>query len=208
MRKLISLMLLVAAMPSVQAEISYDVFFRANGVDAIGNTVLEVAPDTTVRGVEIILREEATGGDTNGLTDGGGLRGYAIQLNSSVADRFENGTRNPNFQLSGTGNDGDTFTAFNFAGGTEGVTISPTTAELSLGTVDLIGPTVGGQVTFSLADFDANNPNFQLASGSIDSLINFGNTLTLSSVTAIPEPSSFALIGTLGSVILMRRRRR
>ncbi|MDM4015701.1 PEP-CTERM sorting domain-containing protein [Roseiconus lacunae] len=208
MRKLISLMLLVAAMPSVQAEISYDVFFRANGVDAIGNTVLEVAPDSIVRGVEVVLRE-VTDGEVNQLGDGGGLRTYAIELNPSDPNLFENGARNPNFQLSATGNDGDTFTAFNFAGGTAGQTVAPNTVELSLGTVDLVGPTVGQQITFSLADFDPANPNFDLASGgSIDSLINFGNTLTLSSVTAIPEPSSFALIGTLGSVILMRRRRR
>ncbi|OYP36091.1 PEP-CTERM sorting domain-containing protein [Rhodopirellula sp. MGV] len=208
MRILICLALLIAAVPSVQAELVYDVFYRANGIDAIGNTVINVDPDQTIRGVEVILRETATGADTN-LLETSGLRTYAIELNSTAQDAFQNGTRNPNFQFSASGNDGDTFTAFNFAGGTQGSGVAANTVELSLGTVDLVGPTVGSQVTFSLADYQPANPNFTMANNyNFDQFINFGNTLTLASVTAIPEPSSFALIGTLGAAVMLRRRRR
>ncbi|MCC9599429.1 PEP-CTERM sorting domain-containing protein [Stieleria sp. JC731] len=208
MRILFCIALLFAAVPSVQAELVYDVFYRAAGVDGIGSAVLNVAPDETIRGVEVILRETATNSETSPLGTGG-LRGYAIELQSSTPGSFENGAYNSSFQFPATGNDGDTFSAFNFAGGTAGVEVAANTVELSLGTVDLIGPTLGNQIQFSLADFSPSVDNFVLANNvALDDVINFGNTLTLASITAIPEPSSFALIGTLGSVVLLRRRRR
>lgn len=207
MRTLICLTMLLLATPSADAAVVYDVFYRANGIDAVGDTTIEVDPGSTIGGVEVILRER-TDGEENVLRTQG-LRGFAIQLGSSTPDSFRNGARNPAFQLSGAGNDGDTFSAFNFTGGTPGVEAGLNTAELVLGTVDLLGPSSNGQSTqFTLSDFDLNNPNFEIGAEAIDNSINFGNTLTLSSITAIPEPSAFLALAGIGTVVSLRRRRR
>jgi hypothetical protein len=173
--------------------------------------------------VEVVLREITTAGESSTLLNTG-LRGFGLERGASTdgvplaSDNlpFDNVTPNVGdgqgqFQFAGSTSDSD-MAALNFVGATTGSEAGVDGAnnpvfELLLGTVDLLGPNAFQSTTFTLADSNINTDQFVLATGgSLDSQINYGNTLT---ITAIPEPSSvFALAALTGTVVMTSRRRR
>jgi len=208
MRYLLTATLLLVLLQPASAAVTYDLFYRPTGTVGIVDEVF-VAADTVFAGAEIVLRETRTSGEESALGSGG-LRGFAINLFSDPNGGFRNAVRNANFDLTGTGADADTLTAFNFIGGTVGSPVTEPNVvgdELVLGTLDLLAPATAGQSTlFTIEDFDPNNANFLLASGAeLDGAINFNNSLT---VTAIPEPTGVAVLGLFGAAVLIRRRSR
>ncbi|MCD0460823.1 PEP-CTERM sorting domain-containing protein [Roseiconus lacunae] len=89
-----------------------------------------------------------------------------------------------------------------FAG--TGVTFTAASPAVRLGTIDISADTVGStNLAFSPGSNGVND-----ATGGITGFAVGGRSLNVLDVTAIPEPSSFAALGTLAMAGLVTRRRR
>lgn len=203
-----------------RADLIYDIFYRhADFGDAI-DSAINVSSGQTFSGVEIVIRETITGATASqlGLAN---LNAYAVNVGSSGS----NGSFN-NLALTTTGgfaagsNDADTlnYAALGPGFGQPGRTSTDLGGGQRLavlGTVNLVAPTVGS-TTFTLADFnpgvDGDFTTFATGAAGLESISAasgpsgglFGRSLQMT-VSAVPEPSSMALVGLAASLFASRR---
>lgn len=207
MRYFLPCLILLASAQLARAEIVYDIYFRAAGFDSFDGELI-VGADSIITNVEILLRETTTAGEVSTLEGpSGGMRGFAIDVRSNAPNSFRSLIRNSAFQFNGVGIDSDTITAFNFGGGVAGTRLDANKVVVSLGTLELTSPSANERTTFTIADFDLDNPNQELIAGPIDGVVSY-RSLTLVAATAIPEPQSLAFLAVAGVGLVIRRRRR
>jgi hypothetical protein len=122
---------------------------------------------------------ELTGGETPGSADLANVTG-ALNITGAILDLVQLGTYT----------DGNKFTLFAYSGGLTG------TFKDAVGTSLLDGASftdAGGIWTIDYDDGTAGS--------------NGGTGSTFVTITAVPEPSVFTLLGSLGALVMLRRRR-
>jgi hypothetical protein len=198
----------------------YDIFYRhADFGDAIDSSI-NVSSGQTFSGVEIVLRETVTGATASqlGLAN---LNAYAVNVGSSGSNgSFNTLTLSTAGGFAAGSNDADTL---NYAAlgaglgqpGRSSTALGGGQRLAVLGTVNLVAPTVGS-TTFTLADFnpsvDGDFTTFATGASGLESISAasgpsgglFGRSLELN-VSAVPEPSSMALVGLAASLYASRR---
>lgn len=210
--------------------ITYDLVFRTPGESGEFTSEVSLRSGETLVGVELLLIERVTGssvsilGNDLGFAGAGGvdnrfgnLSDFAADLSVTGSDgSFTNLETNtiggvPNTNL--TDDDTIAYTAggtFFDQPGMQASFVATGVLEVSLGTVDIVAPTVG-QSTYNLADIDVNSPNFRtFGVGSLETAAaasggSFNSGIL--TVSAIPEPSSFFGLGFLSLALTLRRRR-
>ena len=208
-----------------QAAIMWDLFIRldpaGSPIDGL-DLVHGVAPGVSFPGAELVLRETVSAPDLP-VIGAGGVASVAVDIASAGGSgSFSSLTPDADFDITG-GSDGDTIIGLQAGIPLIGLPFTTTVLgadtiyETVLGTVTLTAPgALNEQTVFSLADngpgalddffaVDPLSPPF----GTVDipdNMISF-RSVTLSTVTAIPEPSGFAALMLLGGVCMRRRRR-
>ena len=208
-------LLLVGASPC-HGEVVFELFVRAAGVDGI-DTEIELNPSDRIVGVELILRETVTGSSNSFLAQSN-LNAFSARVTATDADgNFDNLTLDTTGGFAaGSGEAGViTFAALGSGFGSPGkpgIEVATNVREIVLGTMDIIAPT-SGSTRFTVDDATPNDGDFTTFGSGDQGLETlsadtgggfFGRTLT---VTAVPEPSFFAL-GLLGVGVVGTRRSR
>jgi hypothetical protein len=198
---------------TANAALVYDVFIRTSAGDGMSN-VIQVSPGMTFQGAEIIFRETVTDGSTPNFGNSD-LGSVGLLVTSSGSGGFSNLTGTTSLPIADEAAEatGDRIqrASLSFLGGVAATEVNTNVFEGVIGTIDLAGPVNPGEsITFSLSDSQpaASNNNWgTFAQGEVpdDSAIQF-QSLTLTT-TAVPEPSSLAMLGA-GFVATMYRRRR
>ena len=215
MRSLLFSFLLISVgwCSSSDAALVYDVFFRVAGTDEI-DTTLNIGPaGATFTGVEVVFRETLTDpGNDVAVFGNAPLSSVGVDINNAGGGDVANAQAVAALFLpAGALADANTIAAGSFITGLNATNVggTGTVFEGVVGTVDLtVG--AGETVVFSLADAQpgAAQSNFRTTASEIDDIsLNF-RMLTINSVTAVPEPSSFMVLGMIGMAAAVRRRRK
>jgi hypothetical protein len=197
------------------AAIVYDLFIRTTLGDS-GN--FTVNPSQAFSG-SVILRETITTPDASPLA-ANNLNFYRVNVLSNGGDGiFDNLTTT--FAVTegfANGNDANTlgFASISSAGqtGRLSTNLGGGVREIVLGTVDLTAPTIGLTTQFTLGVGDGASASGFLttSAGSLPDLANAstggGVNFLSTSITAVPEPGSVAVLSIIGCGSLLRFRKR
>ena len=199
------LLCLFVTAQAARAEVVYDVFFRSTLGDSLDDQY-SVDPGAQFQ-ADIILRESVTGTSSANI-GANGLGGLAYRIGTAGGDGTFNITARPTFQLT-TFNTSNTVGGANLFGSIVPVQdLGSGVFEANIGTVSLTAPN-SGVTQFTLSDPRPESDFAGLGQGNNidDAAVSF-RSMTLSSITAIPEPSSALMLAGFGGVALLRRRRR
>ena len=218
----VCLLLVNATSNCTRAGIVFDIFFRHADFGDSKNATFSFDAGRVFTGTQVIFQETVTAGSVS-LLGAANLNAYAVNVGNSGANgSFNTLTLNTAGGFAAGSNDADTlnFAAFGVPFGQPGrssVDIGGGSREAILGTLNLVAPTAGS-TTFTLADFNPGNDGdfttFASGGAGLESLSAasggglFGRTLT---ITAVPEPSTLALVGiglAMGAVRRLRSRRK
>lgn len=205
---LFCLTIALAFASQASAAIVFDAFIRIEGQD-LDSPLFVVDPGLTFSDVEVVFRETVTDGDASNFV-GRTLNSAGVDILSSVPGAVTGAARSPILFFATGDNDADTFGGTTFGAGIPGVDLGGGVTEAVIGTFDLMGPAAAGdQVVVTLADPRIGPDDFTFSglAGFGDSNINF-RSVTLSSITAVPEPGSVAFLLGASCFGLVRRRKR
>ncbi len=203
------------------AALTYGLFFRGGPFTEPSEAIVPVAPGQRFDNVGLFFREVVTDGSTSILASEV-IQGYRISVSAMGSDgRFENFVTDETGGFATDQGAGVTNTigfsqfAFNpirFGLGKQAVETSPGSGifEARIGTLDLIAPSVG-QTTFTSFPADGFPGDIGTSGPRGTELVGFeGGAFVNASltVTAIPEPSSVALLAGLGAFGAFRLHRK
>ena len=190
----------------VQAAITFDVFIRTSEFDGLDSSVV-LQPDQRIDGT-IILREVVTNGTESLLADSN-LNAAGLRVSASGSDgRFVDLVTDTTGGFAPNNTDDTlTFAALGAGLGSPGKApqnLGGGVREIVLGGLTIFGPSAG-ETTIALNDINPTAVgDFTTFNATLDAgEFNFRSVF----ITAIPEPSSLAFLGVIGSVMMMRRRR-
>jgi hypothetical protein len=206
---------LVLLASPIEAAITYDLFIRTSVGDGLDTTV-QVNPGQQIGGT-VVLRETISG-TNDSLFAAANLNAFNATVSASGSDgRFDELTIDASGGADfGSSADTITYSAFGpilSQPGKSATEVGSDVREIVLGSLQLFAPT-GGETTFTVADAtsaDGDFTTFNSGASGLESLSVesgggfFGRSLT---VTAIPEPSSIAMLAIGSCGLLIRRRRR
>ncbi len=217
-RKLLAVFMLLTLASQASAGVVYQVSF-----DSAGSS-LSTTSSLTVGGSQVFnvyFHEKYDGSgsftpriDLPGGTNGLATANFGVNRTSGTTTDITNATGNASFDFNG----GPTV-SFNASSATVGqeILLNPPVFATSaaadrrtvlLGSIQVTANSLGS-TTFSLADFLAGSDDFIIDDGlggllfAADGGVTFG-TLT---ITAVPEPSSLMLVGVVGCIAALQRRR-
>lgn len=220
-RKLLAAFLLLFIASQASAGVVYQVSFDSDGAASNINSNLTVG-GSQLFNIYFHEKFDGSGSFTPRIDLAGGVNGlttanFGVNRTSGTTTDISNASGNAAFDFGGA-------PTVNFSASAatveQEVSVSPVFATSSaadrrtvlLGSIQVTANSLGS-TTFSLADFLAGNDDFIIDDGiggllfvADDPLLNVLTFGTLT-ITAVPEPSSLMLVGVVGCVAALRRRR-
>lgn len=221
-RKLLAAFLLLFIASQASAGVVYQVSFDSNGASTTTTANLTVGGAPVNFNIYFHEKFDGSGAFTPRIDLAGGVNGlttanFGVNRTSGTTTDISNASGNAAFDFGGAPTVNFSTSAATVE---QEVSVSPVFATSSaadrrtvlLGSIQVTANSLGS-TTFSLADFLADSDDIIIDNGiggllfvADDPLLNVLTFGTLT-ITAVPEPSSLMLVGVVGCVAALRRRR-